>query len=168
MATVKHRFGPRDAVYPASNYAQFRAVAGTNFPVESLGFDATTEESVFFMFPAVGYGSGNLTVNVRWYSETAQTTGGVTFGGSLAAITPNTDTQDIETKAFATEVTASDTHLGTTGQRLHEMSIVVTNLDSIGAEDWCVLKLARKVADAGDTMTGDCNVVEVGIDYSDT
>lgn len=168
MGTVKHRFGPRDAEFPASNYAQFRAVAGSNFGVESLGFDTTTEESCYFKFPAVGYGSGNLTITVRWYSNDGETTGGVTFGASLCAITPNQDTQDIETDTFATEVTASDTHLGTTGQRLHEMTISLTNLDSLGAEDWCVLKLARKPSDGSDTMAGDCNVVEVGIDYSDT
>jgi len=168
MATVKHRFGPEDAIYPSASYAQFKSVAGTNFPVNSIAYDATTEESVYFRFPSINYGSGNVTVRVRWYSDTAQTTGGVAFGASLAAITPDTDTTDIETKAFATEVVATDTHLGTTGQRLHEMSITVTNLDSIAAEDWCMLKLARKVADGGDTMTGDALVVEVGVDYSDT
>jgi len=167
VATVKHRFGPRDALYPASNYAQYKAVSGTNYPVESLAFDAATEETVYFQFPAINYGSGNLTVRVRWYADTASS-GGITLGGSLAAITPDADTQDVETKAFATEVNGSDTHLGTVGQRVHEMTIVITNLDSIAAEDWCVLRLARKVADGGDTMTGDCLVIEVGVEYSDT
>lgn len=167
MSTVKHLFFPRDALYPASNYPQYKAVAGTNFPVESLAFDASTEEACYFPFAAINYGSGNLTIRIKWYADTASANG-ITFGASLAAITPNTDTQDIETKAFATENTASDTHLGTTGQRLHEFTITVSNLDSVAAGDWCVLKLARKVADAGDTMTGDCQVVEVDIEYSDT
>ena len=167
MATIKHRFGARDALYPAANYAQYKAVSGTNFPVESLAFDAATEETVYFIFPAINYGSGNVTARIRWYADTAST-GGITIGGSLAAITPDTDTQDIETKAFATEVIASDTHLGTVGQRLHEMTVVITNLDSIAAEDFVILRIARKVADAGDTMTGDCLVTEVGVDYSDT
>lgn len=167
MATVKHRFGPEDAIYPASAYAQFKSVAGTNFPINSIAYDAASEEYVYFRFPSINYGSGNVTVRVRWYADSAST-GGVAFGASLAAITPETDTQDIETKAFATEVVGTDTHLGTVGQRLHEMTITVTNLDSIAAEDWCMLKLARKVADGGDTMTGDALVVEVGVDYSDT
>lgn len=167
MSTIKHRFGPRDALYPASNYAQYRAVSGTNFPVESLAFDATTEETVYFMFPAINYGSGNLTARVRWYADTASS-GGVTWGASLAAITPDADTTDIETKAFATETTGDDTHLGTTNKRLHEATVTISNLDSVAAEDWCVLRLARKVGNANDTMTGDALVVEVGIDYSDT
>ena len=92
----------------------------------------------------------------------------MTFGCSLAAITPNTDTQDVETKAFATEVTGSDSHLGTTGQRLHEMTVTVSNLDSLAAGDTIWLKLARKVADASDTMTGAALVTGIQIEYSDT
>ncbi len=167
MATVKHRFGPRDASFPASNFAQYKAVSGSSYPVESLAFNDTTEESCYFQFPAVNYGSGNITVRLRWYADTASTNG-VVFGASIAAITPNSDSQDIETDGLATENTGSDTHIGTTGQRLHDMTITVSNLDSIAADDWCVLKLARKVANGSDTMTGDCCVVEIGIEYSDT
>jgi hypothetical protein len=154
-------------MYPSVNYAQYKAVSGTNLPVESLAFDAATEEAVFFAFPAINYGSGNLTIRLRWYADTAST-GGITFGASLAAITPDLDTTDIEAKAFSSEQTGSDSHLTTTGQRLHEMTITLSNLDNLAAEDWCVLKLARKVADGGDTMTGDALVTEVGVDYSDT
>jgi hypothetical protein len=167
MATTKQVFCPRDALYPASNYPQFKSVAGTNFPVESLAFDTTTEETCYFTFPALSYGSGNITVRIGWYADTASTNG-VVFGCSLAAITPNTDSTDIETKAFATETTGSDSHLGTTGQRLHEMTVTVSNLDSVAAGDWCVLRLARKVNDGSDTMAGDALVTSVIVEYSDT
>lgn len=167
MATVVHTLGPRDAALPASNFAQYKSVAGSNFPVESLAFDASTEEACYFPFRAVRYGSGNLTARIRWYADTASS-GGIVMGCSLAAITPNTDSQDVETKAFATETTGSDTHLGTTGQRLHEMTVTISNLDSLAADDECWLKLARKVADGSDDMTGDALVVEVDIEYSDT
>lgn len=151
---------------PASNFAQYKAVAGTNFPVESLAFDATTEETAFFTFPAINYGSGNLTVYIDWYADSASS-GGVVFGASLAAITPNTDTQDIETKAFDTEVTAADTHLGTTGQRIHEFSIDLSELDDVAAGDLCVLRIRRKVSDGSDDMTGDCLVTGILVEYTD-
>lgn len=164
MATVVHVFGPRDALYPASNYAQFKSVAGTNFPVESLAFDASTSETVYFLFRAVSYGSGNLTIRIRWYADTASS-GDVIFLAALACITANTDTQDIETKAFGSTNSATDSHLGTTGQRLHEVTITLSNTDSIAADDWCVLSLAR---DISDTMSGDALVVEVGVEYADS
>lgn len=167
MATVIQVLTPEEAIYPAANYAQFRSVVGTNFPVNSLAFDTTIEETVYFRFRSARYGSGNVTVRLRWYADSA-TSGGIAFGASLAAYSPNTDTGSIEAKAFATEVVATATHLGTTGKRLQSMTIVVTNLDSIAVDDWVVLRLARKVADAGDTMAGDCNVVEVNVEYSDT
>jgi len=167
VATLKQAFGPKDALLPASAYATYRITAGTNYPVEALAFDASTEWACYFQLPALGYGSGNVTVRIQWYADTASS-GGVAFGCSLAAITPNTDSQDVETNAFATENTGSDSHLGTTGQRLHEMTVTVSNLDSLAAGDTVWLKLARKVADASDTMTGAALVTGIQIEYSDT
>lgn len=167
MGTVKIALEPGDALFPTSNPAAPNLVQGTNFPVPGLAFDASTQETTYFRFPALNYGSGNVTVTVDWYADTASANG-ITFGASLAAITQNTDTQDIETKAFATENTAGDTHLGTTGQRLHNFDIVVSNLDSLAAGDDVVLRLRRVPADAGDTMTGDAIVTRVVISYSDT
>jgi len=164
MATISIPLHPWDAQLPATNPAAPTVVAGTNFPVVSLAFDATTQETAYFYFPALLYGSGNVTVTVEWYAATA-TSGTVVFGASLACITPNTDTTDIETKAFATENTATDTHLGTTGHRLHSFDITVSNLDSIAAGDFVALRLRR---DMSDTMTGDACVVRVIVSYSDT
>lgn len=167
MATVRQVLTPGDARFPTSNPAAPTLVQGTNFPVAGLAFDAATQETAFFPMHAVTYGSGNITVQIHWYADSA-TSGGVTFGASVAAITPDTDSQDIETKAFATENTASDTHLGTTGQRLHQMSVTVSNLDSIAANDYFVLRLRRAPADGSDTMTGDAIVTHVVVSYSDT
>src|SRR5690554_6479970 len=132
MATVKIALHPRAAIPASSNGAQHKVVDGTNFPVPSLAFDASTEESVFFTFRAASYGSGNLTLTLNWYADTASS-GDVVFGAAIAAITPNTDSQDIETKAFATAQTVTDSRIGTTGKRLHECAITISNLDSIAA-----------------------------------
>lgn len=167
MATVRHVFEPGDATFPTSNPAAPTLVQGSSFPVPGLAFDATTQETCFFSFPAISYGSGNVTVTVDWYADTASANG-VTFGASLAAITPNTDSQDVETKSFATENTASDTHLGTTGQRVHSFDITVSNLDSLAAGDEVTLRLRRVPSDGGDTMTGDAIVTRVIVSYSDT
>jgi hypothetical protein len=167
MGTVTHIFEAGDAKFPTSNPAAPSLVQGTNFPVGGLAFDATTQEAAFFDFPAIDYGSGNVTVTVEWYADTASANG-IVFGASLAAVTPNTDSQDIETKAFATENTGSDTHLGTTGQRVHSFDITVSNLDSLAAGDDVRLRLRRVPADASDTMTGDAIVTRVKVSYSDT
>lgn len=167
MATVTQTFTPFDAIPASSNYATLDVVGGSNFPVAALDFDAATEETVFFVFQAINYGSGNLTLSVQWYSDSSSS-GDVIFGAALAAITPNTDSQDIETKSFATAQTATDSHLGTTGQRLHTVDITISNLDSLAAGDWCVLKFYRDADDGSDTMSGDASVVGLKLAYSDT
>ena len=165
IPTIIQTLLPEAALYPASNYPQFKSVSGTNFPVNSLAFDASTEETCYFRGAAADYGSGDITVRIRWYADTGSS-GDVVWGVSLAAITPNTDTQDIETKAFATEQTVTDSHLGTTNQRLHEASLALSNLDSLADMDDITLRIARKAADGGDTMTGDALLVAVLISYS--
>lgn len=167
MALVRHILEPGDALLPATNPAAPVLNQGTNFPEPGLAFDPTTQETAFFRFLAIDYGTGDVTVRVEWYADTASANG-VVFGASLACITPNADSQDIETKAFATENTASDTHLGTTGQRLHSFDITVTNLDGLAAGDDVTLRLRRLPADGSDTMTGDAIVVRLIVEYSDT
>lgn len=167
MATITHEFVPQDAVPAASNYATFDAIAGTNFVVPCLDFDASTDESVYFFFNALDYASGNLTVQVQWYADTASS-GDVVWGAQLACITPNTDSQDIETKAFGSANTATDSHLGTTNQRLHSVDITLSNTDSIAAGDYCVLKIYRDADNGSDTMTGDASLCKVLVSYTGT
>lgn len=169
MATVTQTFGPLDSVPPATNYATLDVAAGTNFPVPSLRFDASTDESAYFFFRAVSYGSGNLTITIDWYADTASS-GNVVWEASIAAITPDADTQDVETKSFASVNYVQDAHLGTTGQRLHRASVTVSNLDSVAANDWVCLKISRDAngTNATDDMSGDAQLVALAVAYSDT
>lgn len=167
MATVYHQFNPLQGIAPASNPATFRVWSGTNYPVPTLAFDPSTDESIYFVFRALNYGSGNLTLDIDWYADTASS-GDIIWGAQLAAITPDTDTQDIETDGLAAAQTVTDSHLGTTGQRVHRAVLTVSNLDSIAAGDWCILRLYRDADAGGDTMTGDALLILATLSYSDT
>lgn len=167
MATINIALHPRSAIPDSSTGAQHDVLDGTNFPIPVLAYDTGTEEQAYWTFRAVGYGSGNITLDIDWYADTASS-GVVRWGAQIAVITPNTDTQDIETDAFATATEANDTHLGTTGQRLHRATLTMSNLDSIAADDWVALKLYRDVGDAADTMAGDALIAMVNLSYSDT
>lgn len=166
MATVRQTLLPEEAQFLGSAFPSL-VRNGTNIPVSGLAFDAAAAESAFWKFSAEAYGSGSLTVKLFWYADSASS-GAVVWGASLAAITPDTDTQDVESKALATENTATDTHLGTTGQRLHSVSITVSNLDSLAAGDACWLRVRRVATDAGDTMTDDAILERIELSYSDT
>lgn len=167
MGTARIPLSPLNAIPATSNGARLKIVAGTNFPFPVLMFDASTDQTCYWVFRVPDYASGNLTLTLLWYADTASTNN-VVWEAQIAAITPNTDTQDVETKAFATLNYVQDTHLGTTGQRLHECSITISNLDSLAAGDWVALRLARDAngTNATDDMTGDAYLVEAELSYT--
>lgn len=167
MANILQWLAPTEAQFLASAFPQFVKNNGTASPVWGLAYDTTTAETAHWKFPLYNYASGNMTLTVHWYADTASS-GAVVFEAAIACITPNTDTQDVETDAYATATNAADTHLGTTGQRLHTFDITISNLDSAAAGDWVSLKLGRLPADAGDTLTGDCVVVGCTLAYLST
>lgn len=169
MATVRHQFLPEEAQFLATNFPQYVKNNGTNFPVSGLSYDATTDEAAFFKCVADNYGSGNLTLDIYWYADTASSAN-VVWEAQLSAITADTDTQDIETDGLATLNFVQDTHLGTTGQRVHKASITISNLDSIASGDVVHLRLARDAngTSATDDMAGDAIVILIELSYSDT
>lgn len=167
MATVKRELNPQAGMFRTTAFPQIVQANGTNYPVAGLAFDAASDEHVYFKLEAADYGSGNLTVGLFWYADTASTNTCV-WGAAIAAISANTDTQDIETDAFATANTVSDAHLGTTGQRLHYAEIAISNLDSIAADDFVTLDLYRDADNGSDNMTGDAILVGITLSYSDT
>lgn len=166
MATVRQSLDVAGAQFLSTAFPAL-VKNGTNIPVMGLAFDAASDEAAWFHFQALTYGSGNVTVKLQWYADTAST-GDVVWGCQLAAITPNTDTQDVETKTLATANTSTDTHLGTTGQRLHEIDVTVSNLDSLASGDAVWLRVYRDADNAADTMAGDAILTAVVVSYSDT
>lgn len=167
MAIITREFGPGAFTPRSSSFPAFVKADGSNYPVEGLAFDAGADEAAFVTFMATAYGSGNLTVRFLWYADTASS-GNVVWGAAIAAITPDADTQDIETDGLATEATVTDSHLGTTGQRLHTASATVSSLDSIAANDYVTLRIRRLGSNVSDTMANDAILVKVIVEYSDT
>lgn len=167
MATVALTLSPGSHTPPSSTFPAPVKNAGTNFPVDGLAFDAAADETTYWRIRMWRYGSGNITIDLDWYADTA-TSGNVVWGAAIAAITPDTDSQDVETKAFATENTVTDSHLGTTGQRLHRAQITVSNLDSVAADDMVWLRIRRIGSNGSDTMSGDAILTNPHVSYSDT
>ena len=169
MATVAQYLAPEEAASGASAFPQYIKSSGTNFPVTGLAYDATAAETAYWKFQPINYGSGNITCDVIWYADTSTTsTHGVTWQVAIAAITPGTDTTNVETKAFATAQSAS-TDLGSTNaQKLMKTTITISNLDSIAAVDEVWLSVNRLVSDANDDLTGDAILTSVRLAYSDT
>ena len=127
-----------------------------------LAFDDTTSEVCYsppFRMPASYTGAGTLKADIE-YAMLSATSGGVVFGVSVEAVTPG-DALDLSGSAsFDTENTNSGT-VPATAKYLQEITVTLTNKDSVAAGDMVRLKLARKPADASDTATGDAYVLNV-------
>lgn len=161
----KHRFRAVEGDIRTTTFPSICRANGSNYPVSGMAFDAATDEALYFEFRAIGYTSGNVDVELDWYADTASS-GNVVWGASMAAITPDSDTQDVETDGLGTQATTTDSHLGTTGQRLHRCTVTITSLDSLAADDLVVVKVSRVGSNGSDTMTGDAILRHVMISYS--
>src|SRR5262245_45866100 len=96
---------PADALLPCAglSFPQTVENVGTNFNVGGLAFDGTTSEGGVLPFNIYGYTGGNPTATLDVYCDSG-TTNAFVFDVALCAVTPDTDTQDAETDAFATAV----------------------------------------------------------------
>lgn len=166
MPNVTREFDAGAAGFLTTGFPQLVRISGTNFSILGLAFDAASVEAAFWVL-RVGTLIGNLTIDIDWYADTA-TSGDVVFGVAVAAISPNDDTQDVETKAFAAESTVTQSHLGTTGQRLHRATVDVANPDGLASQDDVILKLRRVATSGSDTMTGDVIVWLITVSYWDS
>jgi len=164
MATVDHVLYPENAAPVGTVFPDYRIPQGTNFPVTGLYYLNGVNQRAAWKFPAIKYGSGNLTLKIEWYAPTI-TTGTVLFTSQIAAITPNVDAQDIETKALAAANTAPDTNLGAPAKRAHTVSITITNLDGLTANDQVYIVLERTGSD--NTLGEAIAITQCTVSYSD-
>jgi hypothetical protein len=129
-----------------------------------LAFDASTEEWVTFAFRMPDDYASAPVAKVQ-FKMTSATSGAVVWGVQIAAVTPGDAVVVNSAKAFATVNTATASVPGTVGYVV-ESSITLTNGDSVAAGDVVVLRVARVAADAGDTATGDAEMVMAGLSYT--
>ncbi len=92
------------------------------------------------------------------------TSGGVAWDVRISA-TSDGDTQDVDAQDFGAANVGTATVPGTAGY-LDEVSVTLTNADSVAAGDFVVVRLARAVADAADTATGDAELLAVSLTYT--
>lgn len=166
MATVAIYLTPENAsVRSNQGFAQYVRFNGSDFAPSGLAFDGagSTNEHAYWKFSPFRYISGNVVVGIRWYAESG-TSGTVDWAAGVAAITPDTDTQDVETKTFPSVIGETDTHLGTTARRLHQCDITLSNVDNMAAGDEVWLRILR--APSTDTLTADAILTSVVISYT--
>ena len=171
MSTIVSQLFPGPYSTGVDDFGFPTMIVGTNFAFPVIGFiKGAVDQTIYFRLPTYNYGASgpSLAVDVDWYADSA-VSGTVRWYVQVAAITPNVDTQDVETKSLDSATVQETTHLGTTGQRLHRtpLTIASADLDALAAGDFAVLRLSRASSHANDTLSGVAYVTDVVAAYSD-
>ena len=129
-------------------------------------FDAATDEMMMWSFRMpVDYASSPV-LKVQ-YKMVSATSGNVIIAAHIAAVSDG-DAQDVDAKGFGTVNTSSATAVPGTAGHIDEISLSLTNNDSLAANDFCIVQLRRDADNASDTATGDMEVVAVTMEYTTT
>ena len=156
--TTRFVLTPNAAEFPSSNYPGLMLV--NRRPV--LAFDTTTSETAYWTVVAPQGLTGTWTAIISYIMASA-TSGGVAFDVAVEAVTSG-DAVDLDaTTSFDSVNGGNDATVPGTAGYMEQISITLTNMDSVAAADLLRFSLARDVADANDTATGDCYVLAVEI-----
>jgi hypothetical protein len=167
MATASIQLDPKGASLFGTGDPTPTHQLATDHPVDGYSFTkATPSQQFFFEFKAPFYLSGNLTLVIFWYSDTGQTSGAVTWGAQIAAISAG-DAQSMLTDTLATATTTTTT-VNSTARGPTATVITISNLDSIAADDSVMLRVFRDGSSGADTMTGGAIPFDIELRYAAT
>lgn len=154
MATTRFVFTPLSAEFPSSNFAQL--TVANRRPV--LAFDAATNESAQWTAVAPQGLTGTLTAVITYMMASA-TSGDIDWDASLEAVSDG-DATDLDAgDSFDTVNSTDNTTVPATAGYIDQVSVTLTNADSIAAADYFRLKVTRDAA--SDTATGDAHLLAV-------
>ena len=131
-----------------------------------LLFDDATDEIVYWTFRLPqDYASAPA---IKWqYKMTSATALEVIIRVAIMAVSDG-DAADVDAPSFDTDNTSSATTVPGTAGHLDEISMALSNNDSMAAGDFVTIRGARDADNAGDDATGDMETVAVSLEYTTT
>lgn len=160
MAT-RFIFTPNSAEFPSSNFPELRLINRR----PCLAFDAAADETAYWTGIAPQGLTGTITLVITYIMASA-TSGAVRFQAQIEAVTDG-DATDLDAgTSFDTANSAGATVPGTAGY-IDQISITMTNADSIAVADYFRVSINRDAdgTSGTDDATGDCFVL--GIELRD-
>lgn len=147
MLNMKHGTPP-----DASAATPDRRVASDNMGADVWDFDSVADESVDFqLWLPHNYSGGGIDLILCWSADTA-TTGDVKWDTQFKSFTDDTD--DVDTKAFASAQSTTTTTASASGQPRYTTIGHADGgqIDSIAVGEMFYLRVTRNAANAADTM----------------
>lgn len=128
-----------------------------------LLYDASQGETGIWQFRLPANYSTTPTIKLQYVMASA-TSGGVVFDVDIMAVSDG-DAVGIGTASFDAINTGSAIVANTAGY-MQELSLTLLTVDSMLAGDLVCLRVTRDVADAGDTATGDMQLLAASFEYT--
>lgn len=150
-------FTPLSAEFPTSAFPAL-SVDGQNRPY--LAFDAANDETCYWSFIAPQGLTGTVTVVIT-YRMASATSGNIIWQAALEAITDGDATDTDAASSIGTQNSSATTAVPGTAGYIDQVSITMTNADSIAAGDYCRLAINRDANNASDTAAGDAQILLV-------
>lgn len=160
MTTTRFVLTPRSAEFPASNFPQLLL----NNRRPALAFDASTDETCYWTVVAPQGLTGTMTAVIS-YCMASATSNAVGFQMQVEAITAADATDTDATTSFDSVNNSASTTVPSTAGYIGQISITLTNQDSVAAADYLRFSLNRDADGSAitDSATGDAYVYAVEI-----
>lgn len=127
-------------------------------------FDDGTDELLVWTFRMPENYSSSPVAKIQ-YSMASATTNEVVLAVEIMAVS---DGEDVDTDSFDTANASSATTVPGTAGLVDEISITLTNADSVAAGDYVAVRISRDANNAGDDATGDLEMWAASIEYTTT
>ena len=157
MATTRASLSPLAAEFPASAYAALTTVNAR--PV--LAFDAATDESAIWTFVAPQGLSGALSCVLSLIGNAAGTNS-TYWEVSVEAVT-SADANDLDAGDSFDTVNTGNVAMPATQGHMVQLSITLTNADSIAAGDLVRVKISRDANNGSDNFAADAYLLAAEI-----
>lgn len=146
---------PLAAEFPSSNYPALSLI--NRRPV--LAFDAATDETAYWTGIAPQGLTGAITVVITYMMASA-TSGNIYWQSQLEAVTAG-DATDLDAGTSFDTANSGNGAVPATAGYIQQISITMTNADSLAADDYFRLSVNRDADNASDTATGDAYLLAV-------
>jgi len=129
-------------------------------------FDDTTDEILHWTFRMPENYASGLTLKCQ-YKMASATTNEVIVACEVMAVSDG-DAQDVDADSYDTANTSSAATVPGTAGYLDEVSLTLTNADSVAAGDFTAIKFRRDADNVGDDATGDMELIALSLEYTTT
>lgn len=157
MATTRAILTPQSAEFPSSNYPGLTVVNAR----PALAYDASTQETAYWTIVAP-QGWTNTATAVLSLIGNAAGTNSTYWEVAVEAVT-SADATDLDSTTSFDTVNSGNVAMPATQGHLVQLSVTITNADSIAAADYVRISVARDADNASDNFAADAYLLAVEI-----